>query len=108
MNTQILTKINVFVRSRLIETFGIVTICAGFFLLVSIVSYNPGDPNFIYNPENTEIKNAAGFYGSVISDFLLQSFGLISIFLIFNFFNWGLKLVTEKKVINFTNRISSH
>jgi len=27
------------------------------FLLASIVSYSPSDPNFIYSPENVNIKN---------------------------------------------------
>ena len=30
------------------------------FLLASIISYTPDDPNFIYYPENTEIKNIGG------------------------------------------------
>jgi len=75
------------------------------FLLASIVSYSPSDPNFIYTPENTEIKNIGGFYGSVISDFLLQSLGLISIFLVFNFFYWGIKLTTQKAISNFITKI---
>ena len=75
------------------------------FLLASIITYSPSDPNFIYSPENTEIKNIGGFYGSVISDFLLQSIGLISILIVINFFYWGLKIVTIKKINNFTTKI---
>ena len=67
------------------------------FLLASIISYSPSDPNFIYTPESTEIKNIGGFYGSVLSDFFLQSLGLISIFLVINFFYWGFKIVSKKK-----------
>ena len=65
------------------ELLGFVLVFIGIFLLASIVSYSPSDPNFIYYPENTEIKNIGGFYGSVISDFLLQSLGLISFFFVF-------------------------
>ena len=86
MDSQILTKINSVIKNRLIEFLGVLLILISIFLLASIVSYSPSDPNFIYTPENTEIKNIGGFYGSVISDFLLQSFGLISIFLVINFF----------------------
>ena len=86
MNSQILTKINNFIKNRLIEFLGIFLMLISIFLLASIISYSPSDPNFIYTPENIEIKNIGGFYGSVISDFLLQSLGLVSIFLIFNFF----------------------
>jgi len=105
MNSQILTKINNFAKRRLIEFFGILMLVVGAFLFVSIVTYSPGDPNFIYSPENAEIKNIGGFYGSVISDLLLQSLGLISFFLALNFFAWGIKIIAEKKINNFTTKI---
>ena len=79
MNSQILTNINSFLRKRLIESLGTLLIFTGIFLLAIIISYSPDDPNFIYTPENVEINNIGGFYGSVISDFYLQSLGLISI-----------------------------
>ena len=96
MDAKILANINNFVRIRLVEFLGVVLIFISIFLLASIASYSPSDPNFIYTPENMEIKNVMGFYGSVISDFLLQSLGLISIFLVINFFYWGIKLTTKK------------
>ena len=105
MSAQILTKINNFIRNRLIEFLGVLLIFVSIFFLASIVSYSPSDPNFIYASENTEIKNIGGFYGSVISDFLLQSLGLISIFLVFNFFYWGIKLTTQKVISNFIAKI---
>ena len=105
MNSQILTNINSFIKKRLIETSGICLIFLGIFLFVIIASYSPSDPNFIYNPENTEIKNLGGFYGSVVSDFLLQSLGLISFLMVFNFIFWGLKIISEKKLNNLTLKI---
>ena len=105
MNSQILTKINDFVKNRLIELLGSLLILISIFLLVSIVSYSPSDPNFIYTSENTVIKNVGGFYGSVISDLLLQSLGLIAIFLVFNLFYWGIKLTTQKTISNFITKI---
>ena len=105
MNSQILTKINNFIKNRLIEFSGIVLIVISIFILASIVSYSPSDPNFIYETEKTEINNIMGFYGSVTSDFLLQSLGLISIFLFLNFFYWGVKLASEKIIKNFIIKI---
>ena len=105
MDAKILANINNFVRNRLVEFLGVVLIFISIFLLASIASYSPSDPNFIYTPENTEIKNVMGFYGSVISDFLLQSLGLISIFLVINFFYWGIKLTTKKTISNFIAKI---
>ena len=97
MYSQNLVKINNFVKDRLIELIGASLILIGIFLLASVLSYSPSDPNFIYTPENVEIKNFGGFYGSLISDLLLQSLGLISFFIIFNLFYWGLKLFIKKK-----------
>ena len=105
MKSQILLKINNFLKNRLIESFGLLLILVSFFLLASIATYSPSDPNFIYSPENTQIKNIAGFYGSVVSDFLLQSIGLISILIVINFFYWGVKIVVNKKINNFITRI---
>ena len=105
MNYLIFTKINNFIKNRLVEFLGVLLVFFSIFLLASIISYSPSDPNFIYTPENTEIKNIGGFYGSVISDFLLQSLGLISIFLVINFFYWGIKLITEKIINNFITKI---
>jgi len=97
MNTQVLIKINSFVKKRLMELSGIFLIMLGFFLLISILSYSPSDPNFIYKSGARVIKNLGGFYGSVVSDFLLQSIGVLSFFIILNFLNWGLTLVSNKK-----------
>jgi len=105
MNSQILSKINNFIKNRLIEFLGVALVLVSIFLLASIVSYSPSDPNFIYESEKTEIKNIMGFYGSVISDFLLQSLGLISFFLFFNFFYWGIKLASAKIISNFITKI---
>ena len=105
MKSNILTKINNFIKKRLIELSGILLVLFGIFLFLSIVSYSPEDPNFIYNPDNTQIRNIGGFYGSVVSDFLLQSIGLISILLTINFFYWGLKIIYKKKIENFITKI---
>jgi S-DNA-T family DNA segregation ATPase FtsK/SpoIIIE len=105
MNSQILTNINSFIRKRLIESLGILLVLSSVFLLSALISYSPSDPNFIYTPENTEIKNIGGFYGSVISDFLLQSLGLISFLLIFNLSTWGYKIITQKIINNFIFKI---
>ena len=105
MNSQILIKINKFVKYRLIELSGGFLVLSSIFLLVSLISYSPSDPNFIYTPENVEIKNFGGFYGSILSDFLLQSMGLISFLVIISLFFWGLKFLTEKRISNFISKI---
>ena len=105
MNPKILLTINNFLKDRLIEISGILLIIAGIFLIISIVSYSPSDPNFIYQPENVEIKNIGGFYGSVISDFLLQSIGLTAILFSITLCFWGLRLISAKQIKSFISRI---
>ena len=105
MSSKILTNINSFIKKRLIEATGVLLVLLGIFLLAIIASYSPSDPNFIYNSGNTEIVNIGGFYGSIISDFLLQSLGLISILLVFNLLTWGFKLITAKVINNFSAKI---
>ena len=105
MNSQILIKINNFIKNRLIEISGVLLVLSAIFLLTSIASYTPDDPNFIYTTDNGKIENLGGFYGSVTSDFLLQSLGLISFIVVINIFYWGFKLITEKKISNFISKV---
>ena len=52
-----------FVIKRLIEIFGVSVSLIGILIFISLISYSPEDPNFIF-PENTEIKNILGYHGS--------------------------------------------
>ena len=105
MNSQILKKLNSFARKRLIETLGILLILVCFFLIASIFTYSPVDPNFIYASDNVEIKNIGGFYGSVISDFFLQAIGLCSILFILTLLSWGYNLVIKKKISSIITKL---
>ena len=73
-----------FAIKRLAEIFGIIIFISGTFLLISLITYSPEDPNFIF-PKNTEIKNLLGFQGSFVSDLFFQSVGLISYLISFTF-----------------------
>ena len=104
MYSQILIKLNSFVKKRFIEFSGVLLIIASIFLLISILSYDQGDPSLTYTPETSLLKNLGGFYGSAIADFILQSIGLVSFFIIINLFNWGFTLMKEKKIDNFITK----
>ena len=60
-----------FAIKRLAEIFGILISLAGVLLFLSLITYSPNDPNFIF-PQNTEIHNLMGFYGSFTSDLFFQ------------------------------------
>ena len=66
-----------FAIKRLAEIFGVLISLAGCLLFLSLLTYSPNDPNFIF-PENTKIENLMGFHGSFISDLFFQSVGLIA------------------------------
>ena len=66
-----------FTIKRIVEIFGITTFAGGILLMLSLISYSPEDPNFIF-PNDTKINNILGFNGSFISDLFFQSIGLIS------------------------------
>ena len=73
-----------FIAKRLTEIFGLLILSAGIFLFVSLISYSPEDPNFIF-PENTEIKNLLGFRGSYISDNLFATKSRVQLMIFFIF-----------------------
>ena len=82
-----------FALKRLAEIFGILIFFSGILLFVSLFSYSPNDPNYIF-PDNTEIKNIFGFRGSFVSDLFFQSFGLISYLISFTLIISGVNIIT--------------
>ena len=89
-----------FVFYRVIEIIGVSVALIGFFLLISLVSHSPTDPNFIF-PENTVIKNFLGFYGSYTSDLFFQSIGLIAFLIPITFIFTGINIFRKKKILFF-------
>ncbi len=83
--------------NRIIEFLGIVILSLGVLLFISLISFSPDDPNFIF-PEKTEIKNIIGFQGSFTADLFYQSLGLISLLIPFTFFFSGISVFRTKKI----------
>ena len=75
-------------------------ISLGIALTISFATYSPSDPSIIYGETTSNIKNFFGIYGSKTSDFLLQSFGLISFLILVTIISWGIKLVFAKELKN--------
>ena len=86
-----------FVIKRLIEISGILVSILGLLLLLSLISYSPEDPNFIF-PENTQIKNLLGFKGSYTSDLFFQSIGLIAFLIPLTFILTGINIFKRKEI----------
>ena len=83
--------------NRVIEIIGLAILITGILLLVSLISFSPDDPNFIF-PNNTDIKNILGFRGSFTSDIFFQSFGVVSLLIPFSLMISGLNIIFYKKI----------
>ena len=84
-----------FTLNRLAEILGIIITLAGISLFISLFSYSPDDPNFIF-PQNAEIKNLLGFHGSFVSDLFFQSIGLIAYLISFTLIATGYNILRTK------------
>ena len=60
------------ILNKIIQLIGILIIIFGVLFLLSLITYSPDDPNFIFS-DNKEIKNILGLKGSLISDFFFSS-----------------------------------
>ena len=105
MNTNFLNSLTNFLKKRTFEFVGLLLISLGIALTISFATYSPSDPSLIYGESGSDIKNFFGIYGSKVSDFLLQSFGLISFLVLATLISWGLKLIINKELKNLIFRI---
>jgi S-DNA-T family DNA segregation ATPase FtsK/SpoIIIE len=94
---KIANSVIIFTIRRLIEIFGILISVLGILLFISLISYSPTDPNFIF-PENTNIENLLGSQGSYVSDLFFQSLGLIAFLVPFTFLFTGLNMFKKKEI----------
>ena len=83
--------------NRVIEICGLIFVILGILLFISLSSFSPDDPNFIF-PENTEIKNILGFRGSFTADLFYQSIGFISLLIPFTLLFLGINIFRSKKI----------
>ena len=93
-----INKILKFTHNRVAELVGMMLIGSSILLMISLLSYSPEDPNFIYS-DNSEVKNYLGLKGSYISDIFFQCFGLISLLIPLTVFFTGFKIVVSKNYL---------
>ena len=92
-------KTTSFLFKRLAEATGLALLVLSVLLLISLISYSPEDPNFIF-PENAEINNFLGAKGSYSSDILYQSIGLISLLVPISFILISISVIVNKKILH--------
>tara|TARA_Y100001970_G_C14246037_1_gene868283 strand:+ start:2022 stop:4103 length:2082 start_codon:yes stop_codon:yes gene_type:complete len=86
-----------FTINRLVELLGLIISVMSILLMIALLSYNPSDPNFIFNHDSS-VKNLLGFRGSYLSDILFQSLGLICFLLPFTFLFTGINIFRIRKI----------
>jgi len=94
-----------FLKNRSIELIGLTLVFAALLLAVSFFSYSPNDPTFLYATKSSKIANLLGGYGSMVADFLLQSFGLVSFLALITIISWGINLIVKKKIMQIKLKI---
>ena len=92
------SSITNFIIKRVIELFGVVLIILSILLFVALLTYSPQDTNFVFS-NNNNINNILGFKGSIVSDFFLQSIGLISFLVSLTIFFTGTNIIIKKKIL---------
>ena len=88
----------IFVIKRVTELLGLFLMIIAILLSISLISYSPDDPNFIF-PENLIVNNILGSKGSFTADIFFQSLGLISILIPVSIFFTGLNVLIKKDLL---------
>ncbi|NQV82255.1 MAG: DNA translocase FtsK, partial [Rhodospirillales bacterium] len=86
-----------FLRRRLTEAVGVVLFAIGAGLLVSILSYTPGDPS-LNSVGSGVVGNLLGTGGAKIADLALQSFGLASMLPTLVLAAWSWRMLSKRGV----------
>ncbi len=73
---------------------GILCMCVALFLCIALLSHHSGDPS-LNRSTGAKIANLMGTNGAIISDILLQLFGLASGLLVINLATWGYRLIVD-------------
>ena len=98
MNTNFLNSVTNFLKKRTFELVGLLLISSAIVMAIAFITYTPSDPSYLYGNDKLVVHNMFGIYGSIISDFLLQSFGLTSFLLVVSLISWGSSLMINKKI----------
>ncbi len=86
------------ILNKIIQIFGVIIVVSGFLFLLSLLTYSPDDPNFIFSQDKA-IDNFLGLKGSIISDFFFQTVGLVSFLIPLTIIITGLNIFFSKKLI---------
>ena len=95
--------LNFFIK-KLIQLFGLFLVILSILLFLSLITYSPEDPNFIFK-NNLNVKNILGLNGSFVSDLIFQSIGLIAFLFPLTLIITGINIIISKKIILILNNL---
>ncbi|CAO6132512.1 FtsK DNA segregation ATPase FtsK/SpoIIIE and related proteins [Candidatus Pelagibacterales bacterium] len=93
-------KIITFLKLKIIELAGIITIILGFIYFISLTTYSANTVGYVF-PSDKNIHNKFLSFFYYLSDFSLQAFGILAFLIFFNLIIWGAYLLIKKRIENF-------
>ncbi|MBW8619381.1 MAG: DNA translocase FtsK 4TM domain-containing protein [Hyphomicrobiales bacterium] len=95
--TDLIGYVRVFIAQRVSEIIGIITLVAVIATSIALVTWSAQDPS-LNQAINRPVNNFMGHPGAILSDILMQLFGLASLALVAPAGFLGLKLVNATKI----------
>ena len=97
-------KIITFIKVKLIELTGVVTIFSGLAYFISLTTYSANSLSYVF-PSEKNIHNKFFSFFYYLSDFFLQAFGILAFLIFLNLIIWGGYLIIKKKIENFSIKL---
>ena len=97
-------KIIKFIKLKLIELAGVITIFSGLAYFISLITYSANNISYVF-PSDKNIHNKFFSFFYYISDFFLQAFGILAFLIFLNLIIWGGYLILKKKIENFSIKL---
>ncbi len=97
-------KIITFIKVKLIELAGVITIFSGVAYFISLTTYSANNISYVF-PSDKNIHNKFFSFFYYISDFFLQAFGILAFLIFLNLIIWGGYLILKKKIENFSIKL---
>lgn len=97
-------KIITFIKVKLIELTGTITIFSGLAYFVSLTTYSANNISYVF-PSEKNIHNKFFSFFYYLSDFFLQAFGVLAFLIFLNLIIWGGYLIIKKKIENFSIKL---
>jgi DNA segregation ATPase FtsK/SpoIIIE, S-DNA-T family len=97
-------KIITFIKVKLIELAGVITIFSSLAYFVSLATYSANNISYVF-PAEKNIHNKFFSFFYYLSDFFLQAFGVLAFLIFLNLIIWGGYLILKKKIENFSLKL---